>query len=76
MSAFSGDLLLLLYSFDLGNICFTYSKIKLSLKGKKQSPKIKNKLKRMNLTIYQVGGKTTQRNELFQITLEHSIFTV
>lgn len=35
---------------------------------KKQCLKIENKLKQMNLTIYQVSGQTTQSNEL----LKHS----
>lgn len=53
---------------DFVNICFTYSKTQLQgkKKEKKQSLKIENKLKRMKLTTYQVGGETALKSNYFK----------
>lgn len=38
--------------------------------------KTENKLKQISLTLYQVVSIITQREKLFQVTLEHSTLTV
>lgn len=38
--------------------------------------KTENKLKQINLTVYQVVSITAQREKSFQVTLEHSTLTV
>lgn len=41
-----------------------------------QPLKTENKLKQINLTVYQVVSITAQREKSFQVTLEHSTLTV